>query len=406
MAPISLSRQTARNLHLAAQGLLHTPKRKARYEDLLAVIRRMSLLQIDTINVVARSPYLVVYSRLGDWPTVWLEEALAAGHLFEYWAHEACFIPAEDYPLLRHRMLQPETMGWKYNADWMRLHADEIADLLQHIAENGPVRSADFVTPSAHQPGWWSWKPHKRHLENLFTAGELMVVGRKNFQRIYDLRQRVLPEWNDALHMLSEREAREQMLRNSARSLGIFRAEWLPDYYRLKRVALKETLQCWQEEGFVVPVMVENMGLMWLHHDALAHLEASLKATHTAILSPFDPLVWHRRRAQELFDFEYRLECYTPASRRQYGYFTLPLLHRGELKARLDAKMLRHERILQIKNLWLEEGTKVNASLINDFRNTISRFARWQSAEQVMLEKAPDKLSQALGAGWELTGQA
>jgi uncharacterized protein YcaQ len=406
MAPISLSRQTARNLHLAAQGLLHTPKRKARYEDLLAVIRRMSLLQIDTINVVARSPYLVIFSRLGTWPTVWLEEALAAGHLFEYWAHEACFIPAEDYPLLRHRMLQPENMGWKYSADWMRQHADEIADLLQHIAENGPVRSADFATPSAHQPGWWAWKPHKRHLENLFTAGELMVVGRKNFQRIYDLRQRVLPEWNDALHMLSESEARERMLRNSARSLGIFRAEWLPDYYRLKRVALKETLLRWQEEGFVVPVIVENMGLMWLHHDLLARLEAPLKATHSAILSPFDPLVWHRRRAQELFDFEYRLECYTPASRRQYGYFTLPLLHRGELKARLDAKMLRHERILQIKNLWLEEGIKVNASLINDLRNTISRFARWQNAERVMLEKAPDKLSQALGAGWELTDQA
>ena len=130
-------------------------------------------------------------------------------------------------------------MGWKYSTAWMAQHADEIADLLRHIADNGPVRSADFATAPGHRPGWWSWKPHKRHLENLFTAGELMVSARQNFQRIYDLRQRVMPEWDDARDMLSEAEAREQMLRNSAASLGLFRAEWLPDYYRLKRVALK-----------------------------------------------------------------------------------------------------------------------------------------------------------------------
>ncbi|URQ62055.1 winged helix-turn-helix domain-containing protein [Pantoea alhagi] len=406
MAPVSLSRQTARNLHLAAQGLLHPPARQANYNDLLAIIRRMSLLQIDTIHVVARSPYLVLFSRLGDYPAIWLEQALASGSLFEYWAHEACFIPAEDYPLLRHRMLQPEKMGWKYSAEWMRQHADEVASLLQHIATHGPVRSADFATTPGHQPGWWAWKPHKRHLENLFTAGELMVTGRQNFQRIYDLRQRVLPEWDDALHMLSEKEAREQMLRNSARSLGLFRAEWLPDYYRLKRVALKELMPRWQEEGFVVAVTVEDMGEMWLHHESVALLEKPLKATHTAILSPFDPVVWDRRRALALFDFNYRLECYTPEAKRLYGYFTLPLLHRGALKARLDAKMLRRERCLQIKNVWLEDKTRVGAGLVNDMRKAIERFARWQGAEQVRIEKGPDKLLQLMGTHWPLTTQA
>ncbi|UQY45559.1 winged helix-turn-helix domain-containing protein [Mixta hanseatica] len=406
MAPVSLSRQTARNLHLAAQGLLHAPKRKATYHDLLTTIRRMSLLQIDTIHVVARSPYLVLFSRLGDYPIAWLEQALASGSLFEYWAHEACFIPAEDYPLLRHRMLQPEKMGWKYSATWMAEHADEVARLLQHIAAHGPVRSADFATAPGHQPGWWSWKPHKRHLENLFTAGELMVVGRQNFQRIYDLRQRVLPEWNDALHMLSEEEAQEQMLRNSARSLGIFRAEWLPDYYRLKRVALKNLMARWQEEGFAVPVMAEDMGAMWLHHEALAQLEKPLKASHTAILSPFDPVVWDRRRALALFDFNYRLECYTPEAKRRYGYFTLPLLHRGALKARLDAKMLRRERCLEIKNFWLEEKISVSAGMLNDLRKAIARFARWQGAEQVRIEKGPAMLLQGIGTHWSLTNEA
>lgn len=400
MAPVSLSLQDARNLHLAAQGLLTPLKRKARYSDLLSVIRRMSLLQIDTIHVVARSPYLVLFSRLGEYPASWLEQALASGSLFEYWAHEACFIPAEDYPLLRHRMLQPEKMGWKYSTAWMAQHADEIADLLRHIADNGPVRSADFATAPGHRPGWWSWKPHKRHLENLFTAGELMVSARQNFQRIYDLRQRVMPEWDDARDMLSEAEAREQMLRNSAASLGLFRAEWLPDYYRLKRVALKETIARWQEEGFILPAIVEKTGAMWMHRDGVAHLEKPLRASHTAILSPFDPVVWDRRRAQALFDFNYRLECYTPAPKRQYGYFTLPLLHRGALKARLDAKMRRRERCLQIKNLWLEDNVKIGAGLVADFQRAIDRFARWQGAEQIILEQAPDRLRQALGAGW------
>lgn len=406
MAPVSLSIQTARNLHLAAQGLLNPPKRHATYDDLLAAIRRMSLLQIDTIHVVARSPYLVLFSRLGDYPTGWLEQALASGSLFEYWAHEACFIPAEDYPLLRHRMLQPEKMGWKYSAAWMAEHADEVAHLLQHIAAHGPVRSADFATAPGHQPGWWSWKPHKRHLENLFTAGELMVTGRQNFQRVYDLRQRVLPEWDDALHMLSEEAAQEQMLRNSARSLGLFRAEWLPDYYRLKRVALKAVLARWQEEGFVVPVTVERLGEMWLHHEELALLEKPLNATHTAILSPFDPVVWDRRRAQTLFDFNYRLECYTPAPKRRYGYFTLPLLHRGALKARLDAKMLRRAGCLQIKNLWLEETTRVGAGLAKDLRKAIERFARWQGAEQVSIENGPATLLQLTGSRWSLRNDA
>ncbi|QHM76032.1 hypothetical protein C7M52_01995 [Mixta theicola] len=406
MAPLALSRQTARNVHLATQGLLNPPKRKAGFNDLLAVIKRMSLLQIDTINVVARSPYLVLFSRLGDYPQAWLEQALANGSLFEYWAHEACFIPTEDYPLLRHRMLQPEKMGWKYSAEWMQQHADEIASLLQHIAEKGPVRSADFMTAPGHQPGWWAWKPYKRHLENLFTAGELMVSGRRNFQRLYDLRQRVMPQWDDALHMLSEPAAREQMLRNSAASLGIFRAEWLPDYYRLKQVALKELVPRWQEEGFIVPVTVEKMGAMWLHHDALARLEKPLSASHTALLSPFDPVVWDRRRAEALFDFSYRLECYTPAAKRQYGYFTLPLLHRGALKGRLDAKMLRRERCLQVNQLWLEEKTRVSAGFAADLQRALSRFARWQGAERVILRQAPGELMRILGAGWQLAEQA
>ncbi len=402
MKPLALPLRTARKLHLAAQGLLTAPPRKTSYAAMLATIRRMSLLQIDAIHVVARSPYLVLFSRLGAYTEHWLDEALVAGDLFEYWAHEACFIPSDDYKLLRHKMHEPDTLGWKYNRQWMVQHADEVTDLLAYIEKNGPVRAADFTTTVAHNPGWWAWKPHKRHLENLFTAGEVMVVERRNFQRVYDLRTRVLPTWDDKQHMLSKDTAVAQMLRNSAQSLGIFRPDWLKDYYRLKHAPVKMMVAQWLAEGTVTEVMVEHLGTLYLHRDLLPLLETPLKATHTAILSPFDPLVWDRRRALELFNFDYRLECYTPQAKRKYGYFVLPILHQGALKARLDAKMVRKEKVLQIKNIWFEADVKITASLINDLRHTITRFASWQGAERVMLGKAPDVLRAEWGYEWEI----
>lgn len=399
----SLSLATARHLHLAAQGLLRPATRRARFADIYATIRQMSLLQIDTINVVARSPYLVLFSRLGTYPINWLEETLAAGKLFEYWAHEACFIPREDYPLLRHRMLDPSRLGWKYNAQWVADHQQEIADLLAHINANGPVRAADFVADKQSKPGWWAWKPHKRHLENLFSAGELMVVERRNFQRVYDLQQRVMPEWDDGEHALSEDDAVVSMLNHSARSLGIFRPSWLADYYRLKRVALQPWLAQAEERGDIVPVQVEQLGDMWLHRDLLPQLEKPQPATHTTLLSPFDPVVWDRRRALELFNFDYRIECYTPAEKRKYGYFVLPVLHRGSLKGRLDAKMDRQAQQLVIRSFWLEEGVRVTAGFINDVQRAITRFAHWQGASEVVIEQAPAVLRAAWSDRWILT---
>lgn len=400
MSETELSLNTARKLHLAAQNLLKPPLRKALYDDVAAAIRHMSLLQIDTIHVVARSPYLVLFSRLGAFPPEWLEMTLAEGKLFEYWAHEACFIPTEDYKLLRHRMLTPASLGWKYNADWMQQHQQDIQQLILHIEQQGPVRSADFASAAAHKPGWWSWKPHKRHLENLFTAGEVMVTERRNFQRVYDLRRRVMPDWDDDLHMLSEPEAVQQMLRNSMQSLGIFRAEWLADYYRLKRAPVKPLLAQALERGEVVAVNVEKLGAMYLHHRLLPLLEQPLRATASALLSPFDPVVWDRRRALELFNFDYRIECYTPEAKRKFGYFVLPILHRGGLKGRLDAKMRRKEQILQIKGLWLEAGVTVSATLVRDLTRTLNDFARWQGANQIVVDHAPADLSACWGRGW------
>lgn len=376
-----LSLADARNLHLAAQGLLNKPRRQASLEDIPATISRMSLLQIDTINIVARSPYLVLFSRLGNYPAQWLDESLARGELMEYWAHEACFMPRSDFRLIRHRMLAPEKMGWKYKDAWMQEHEAEIAQLIQHIHDKGPVRSADFEHPRKGASGWWEWKPHKRHLEGLFTAGKVMVIERRNFQRVYDLTHRVMPDWDDERDLVSQTEAEIIMLDNSARSLGIFREQWLADYYRLKRPALAAWREARAEQQQIIAVHVEKLGNLWLHADLLPLLERALAgkltATHSAVLSPFDPVVWDRKRAEQLFDFSYRLECYTPAPKRQTG-------------------------ILEVISLWLQEGIKPTTMLQKGLRQAITDFASWQQATRVTLGRCPQGLFTDCRTGWEI----
>ncbi|ESS56803.1 hypothetical protein EDP2_128 [Enterobacter cloacae S611] len=406
MSVPQLSLTAARHLHLAAQGLLRKPSRRAKPEDILSTIRRMSLLQIDTINIVARSPYLVLFSRLGAFEPRWLDDALRNGELMEYWAHEACFLPREDFALVRHRMLAPDKMGWKYRQAWMQDHAAEIEQLIVHIEEHGPVRSADFEHPRKGTSGWWEWKPHKRHLEGLFTAGKVMVIERRNFQRVYDLTQRVMPQWDDVRDLLSQEQAEAIMLEKSARSLGLFRAQWLADYYRLRRPALAQALAQMQEAQTILPVNVEGLGPAWLHASLLPLLEQAqadkLTATHSAVLSPFDPVVWDRKRAEQLFGFSYRLECYTPAPKRQYGYFVLPLLHRGRLVGRMDAKMHRKTGVLEVIALFLEEGISPSLQLEKGLQRAITDFARWQGAQRITFSRLPDGLFSLLRAGLEI----
>ncbi|WP_312277357.1 winged helix-turn-helix domain-containing protein [Kosakonia cowanii] len=406
MSVPQISITAARHLHLAAQGLLRKPSRRAKPDDILPTIRRMSLLQIDTINIVARSPYLVLFSRLGAFEPHWLDDALRNGELMEYWAHEACFLPREDFALVRHRMLAPDKMGWKYRQAWMQEHAAEIEQLIAHIKQHGPVRSADFEHPRKGTSGWWEWKPHKRHLEGLFTAGKVMVIERRNFQRVYDLTQRVMPQWDDVRDLLSQEQAEAIMLEKSARSLGLFRAQWLADYYRLRRPALAQALAQMQEAQTILPVNVEGLGPAWLHASLLPLLEQAqadkLTATHSAVLSPFDPVVWDRKRAKQLFGFSYRLECYTPAPKRQYGYFVLPLLHRGRLVGRMDAKMHRKTGVLEVIALFLEEGISPSLQLEKGLQRAITDFARWQGAQRITFSRLPDGLFSSLRAGLEI----
>jgi len=385
MSEPTISLNAARALHLAAQGMLQPRRARATKEDVLAAIRRMGVLQIDTISVVARSPYLVLWSRLGDYDPAWLEQLLAEGRLFEYWAHEACFIPVEDYGLYRHRMLDTAALGWKSGAAWMKGSGEQVARVLEHIRLKGPTRAADFERTEGKSGGWWEWKPEKRSLEALFTAGKVMVARRQNFHRVYDLAERVLPGWDDS-QAPSMEEVRRAFVLRTVKALGLAKAGWIADYHRTRPphlapqaladqgLLLRARVEDWKEPVFVHPD----------HADLLAQAAAGrLNPTVTTLLSPFDPIVWDRRRALALFGFDYRLECYTPLEKRRYGYFTLPVLRRGQLIGRIDAKAHRAAGMFELKSVALEPGLRSGERLLRDLAAAVMRCARWHGCPAV-----------------------
>lgn len=383
-----LSLSSARALHLAAQGLLTSPRKSAEKEDVLTAIRQMAALQIDTINVVARSPYLVLWSRLGSFQNNWLDELLEEGKIFEYWSHEACFLPIEDYGLYRHQMISPQGLGWKYNHRWLSENAKQVEQIRQHIHQNGASRSADFERKDGKSGGWWEWKPEKRSLEVLFTTGELMVARRHNFQRIYDLRERVHPKWKDKRDLKAQIDCQRQQVLQAVQALGVAKASWVADYFRMGKLEAAIHPESLAKQGLLLKVQVDGWELPAYIHPSHAEqlqqaLDGKLKASATRLLSPFDPVVWDRKRAIELFNFEYKLECYTPATKRQYGYFTLPILRRGALIGRLDAKAHRKEGVFELKLLHLEAGVRVSQALVDDVAKAIKSFASWHQTPEI-----------------------
>lgn len=378
-------------------GLLEAPRQDATKRDVLAAIRAMHVLQIDTISVVARSPYLVLFSRLGHYDPRWLEELLAEGKLFEYWSHAACFLPIADYPLYRTQQLALERYGFKRAPE--RLDHDAVGhlNLLDHVRETGAVRATDFEHEGGRKGnGWWDWKPDKLRLETLYTAGELMVARRENFHRIYDLRERVLPKrfLNDDIAHSHESMVREFSLR-AVKAMGIVQARWIGDYFRHAAKTPDPDPETLVDTGELTRVQVEGWkNPAYVHRDHRALLKSAqndrLKATHSTLLSPFDPLVWDRERALATWHFDYRIECYTPEAKRKYGYFTLPILLNGSLVGRLDAKAHRGINVFELKTIHFESIATLNGAIDDDndfasFVEAVVSAASWHGAKKCVI---------------------
>ena len=399
----TISVQMARNVMLAAQGLERPPDQTASKADVLEAIRRMYLLQIDTINVVARSPYLVLWSRLGDYKIEWLDELLAEGALFEYWAHAMCFIPIEDYGLYRRRMLdamQKKVWPYKWTVKWAKENSQVMKKVRSHLRKNGAVRSAEFENEGHTPGGWWNWKAEKDALEILLLTGEVMVARRQNFQRVYDLRERVLPGWDDAALPSSDELHRTQALR-AVHALGIAFPSWVPDYFREPKTGVPKRLETLAGEGLLQRIDVKGFETpAYFHPDHAGLIEQALSGdlepTLTTLLSPFDPLVWDRARALELFGFDYRIECYTPAAKRRYGYFTLPILQRGRLIGRLDPKAHRAQGLFEIKALHLEPGVRFTKVMAADLAAALHRLADWHGTPEIVIGQSDPPSAAAL----------
>jgi len=390
-SPLTLTAGQARTLQLAAQGLLTAPARPATRADVLSTVRRMALLQLDTIQVVARSHQLVLFSRLGHYPPAWLDELLASAALFEVWAHEACLAPIEDYPL--HRRSLETRQHWFVNRArrLLRQQGPQMRALLERVRAQGPVKTSDFAGPRGGATGWWGWKKEKDWLEAWLALGELMVARRDGFQRVYDLTSRVLPA-GAARPLPGAAEVERALVERAVRALGVTQARWIHDYHRTRPRLRDAALAPLLEDGTLLQVAVRGWqapGYVHREHRALAERAAAgqLRATHTALLSPFDPVVWDRERARVMWGFDYRLECYTPAPRRRHGYFALPILRRGALVGRLDAKAHRAEGRFEVKALHLEPGVRVSAALLSDLARAVLACARWHATPEVLVRR-------------------
>jgi len=396
---ILLSQEEVRHALLAAQGLSSPPKNQPTKDDIFAIIAMMGYLQIDTIQAVRRSHYLVLWSRLRAYDPIWLDEIYSDRKLFEYYAHALCYIPMPDYPIYRGLMLSDEKprRGWK---KWADQHPESIERVLTVISEHGPISSLDFRTDTIPH-GWGNIKNEKLALNYLFEMGELMVTHREKFRRFFDLRERVLPERDDA-DALDLPSALEALVLKAIYGLGVAREDWIAPYFFLQKKPIPDILTKLLSENRIVQARVEGWETpVYLHRDRLELVDAISKAeinpTLTTLLSAFDPVVSDRDRTLTLFNFNYRLEAYTPAKDRVYGYFSLPILHKGQLIGRLDPKAHRKKKLMEIKKIIIEPGVKVDQSLIGGLKNTLVDFTAWHQMTRLEItETDPQELREAL----------
>jgi uncharacterized protein len=394
----SLTLDQARRIALAAQGLA-APGRRATGGPaaLRAALDRLGAIQIDSINVVARNHELVLAARAGAHDPAAFERLVYRRHAgFEYWGHAASFLPIGHYRLFlpRMRRMAATTRGWW--GDVRRRHADLYGPVLDRIRAEGPLAASAFRDPSGKRRGtWWDWAPAKHVLEDLFDQGTVLVHDRVNFERRYDLAERVLPAGLDTSEPTAAEAARSLTVL-AAGALGVGTAADLADYFRLRPEEARPALAEAVGAGLLEEVAVDG----WAKPAYLVPgTRVPRRRDHPPVLlSPFDSLIWSRERTQRLFGFRYRLEVYVPAARRVYGYYTMPVLHGGELVARVDPKHDRASGRLLLRALHLEDGGAA-AEAVAATAVAATRLAAHLGADRVEAgDGMPRRLARELGA--------
>jgi uncharacterized protein len=395
--PETLSAAQARRIALAAQGFGEPrPTGKIDARHLRRVIDRMGLLQIDSVNVLVRSHYLPVFSRLGPYPRAALDRLTwgPKAELFEYWGHAASLIPLRLQRDLRWRMERnrAKDSGWATRLDQRRPgYLDEVREL---VRREGPIGAGATGEARPNLPGsMWNWHDGKIALEYLFVVGEVMTADRPNFERRYDLTERVLPPAIQAVPTPPVQDAQRELVRVSARAHGVGTLKDLADYFRLGAAETKQRVAELVETGELLPVRVEGWkDPAWLWAEA----RQPRRITARALLTPFDPVVWERARTERLFDFRYRIEIYTPEPKRVYGYYVLPFLLGDRLVGRVDVKADRAARVLQVRAAWSEHPAPP-PEVAEELALELAELARWLELDSVAVWPRGD-LAPALAA--------
>lgn len=352
-ARTKLSLAQARRVALAAQGFHEGRPGGADARHVKRLLKRSHLLQIDSVNVLVRAHYMPVFSRLGAYDRDLLERLAyhpRKRETFEYWGHEASLIALDLHPLFRWRMARAARGEGIYGglARFGREKRAFIEEVRREVQVRGPLGAGELSGGGKGQGSWWGWSDGKRALEWLFWAGEVTTATRRGFERLYDLPERALPPEVLNAPTPAEDEAQRELLRRSIRALGIATERCLRDYFRLEAGDAKARIPELVEAGDLVPVAVDGWnGPVYL--DPEARLPRRIEAR--ALVSPFDPIVWERTRTERLFDFRYRIEIYTPAEKREFGYYCLPFLLGERIVARVDLKADRARGALIVHSI-------------------------------------------------------
>lgn len=377
----SLTLSEARRIALAAQGLaVPREDRLIQRRHLRALVGRLGAIQIDSVNVLTRAHYLPAFSRLGQYDARLLEEEAWGKRpsLFEYWGHVASLMPLSRHPLLRWRMAEMRAARGRHSRRFVREKREYINQVLAEVRARGPVTGGDF-SDGPRRSGWWNWSNGKRALEWLFAVGLLAVRTRRGFERVYDLTERVIPASILSLPTPSTEDAHRELLKVAAAAMGVSTEGDLRDYFRMPVAETHARLGELVEEGVLQRVTVQG----WRSG---AYLAASARiparASGSALLSPFDNLIWRRQRAERLFGARIRLEIYTPASKREHGYYVLPFLLGEAIAARVDLKSDRQSGRLLVQSAHLEPGSDAG-TVASTLAPELSRLAAWLHLKEI-----------------------
>ena len=390
----------ARRIALAAQGFADPrPEGPVGTRQLKRMAERLAVIQIDSVNVLSRAHYVPAYARLGPYPRELLDRLCdRRRELFEYWAHEASFLPVRLHPHLRWRMHAAEEHAWGSMVRIQQERPHYVAEVLDRVREQGPLKASDLAEPRPDRPGsMWNWHAGKVALEWLFWSGAITARGRTtSFERVYDLTERVLPPDIVRAPTPDEPDAVRELVRTAARALGVATERDLRDYFRLRPQQSRTALAELVDAGELLPVEVTGWG-------APAYLDPAARRPRwvraRALVSPFDSLVWERPRVERIFGFRYRIEIYTPAAQRVHGYYVLPFLLGDRLVARVDLKADRQAGLLRVQATHAEEGVD-RALVCAPLADELRLMAGWLELDDVVVAQRGDlaaDLSRTLG---------